>query len=1183
MRSLDTYLDLYVEALARIDPEVRYQDRSDLRLLGQTELCLAFLHLHIKSEPVRSIPSLMMGYPALLPDTADTGAGQALFTLRHLTARFGSVSAWMDALRLHREQPEHITAFDARENIVRQRRSADAQLLDVYFDTLGRHAPWTERRHTIAKPGDAKVYLDHGQTELAYKVPTVSQERQAVDRYVLPRRAKNPPIQVRFSDMLAIAAEIDAREAKADWPSDSLPPLNLKRRLKKLKTENITDFYDGETFTLNGATHLVGMLSSGKSTFVAGLVYALTLGPQKKRIAMLANDTMQAAALMARLRRHGIAATVVASWRNRETHLQSLHWQRSVSQSNWDLSQLGDLAAGFSTACPLDGHQEAPEVIAGETEVEWRHPGFREKQCHAIYQAPPSEDDPDEADADRVGERVNASSCPLWAVCPAQAQARDAVTAEVLIMTPAAFVHMRPDPWTTRKRLSFPELLQFEFDLVIVDEVDGVQKSFDDIFSPRAQIMGDSQDTYAPSIGLKSSEALRRHSGAQFRKPVNAKWQSSFFTFFRLIGTIYAILQNESRALGEFYRDTPFTAGSILYDLWRKRLDSKKDDAPFTLEEPGNAREFLEVIKVAGAINRYAKTTAIAEDEDADSQPKFEDAAYADAAAVLQDIARELIVTDFYDQLLPAVETALQDRLTVFRANSNEALPVRSNALAIILAVVTDLALAHYNWLVKTQAAVASDFQIDDGYLLGGSSGLIKDYRTLLPANPSGAAFGLFYDAPGPDHSGRMGGKLTLLSHLGVGRHLLTHMHDLLAGEGQAGPHTLMLSGTSWAGGSVTQKRPQSDKTFSCASPSYDVQVPVKAVLVQPEAELDAIKQSLFTLINSRDREGRQLRVSGASQQNRRDNLGVIASQFATRSDGLNRFERDWAEMEARVADVASDAMHDRRRALLVTNSYADAEIVAATLAAGLRRNGYEAWDVHCLVRDSDEGNGGGSGAMGEARPLPRSLVERFGDTAEHSILIAPMSVIARGHNILNGARRAAISSIYFMHRVHPRPDDLSPTIGRLNRFAEASFQNGLDFGEKAGSVGARAAQLKIRANHIVRHGLEAGRGGYKSLPVEYKAQFAWDLLTPLWQTIGRGIRGGSPVFVGFVDRSFAEQSFAGSKDTPESSVLVQCIRQLALAIDSKTNPTEHDVARLLYQPFFEALSKTRGLIYDQD
>ena len=64
MRSLDTYLDLYVEALARIDPEVRYQDRSDLRLLGQTELCLAFLHLHIKSEPVRSIPSLMMGYPA---------------------------------------------------------------------------------------------------------------------------------------------------------------------------------------------------------------------------------------------------------------------------------------------------------------------------------------------------------------------------------------------------------------------------------------------------------------------------------------------------------------------------------------------------------------------------------------------------------------------------------------------------------------------------------------------------------------------------------------------------------------------------------------------------------------------------------------------------------------------------------------------------------------------------------------------------------------------------------------------------------------------------------------------------------------------------------------------------------------------------------------------------------------
>jgi len=51
-----------------------------------------------------------------------------------------------------------------------------------------------------------------------------------------------------------------------------------------------------------------------------------------------------------------------------------------------------------------------------------------------------------------------------------------------------------------------------------------------------------------------------------------------------------------------------------------------------------------------------------------------------------------------------------------------------------------------------------------------------------------------------------------------------------------------------------------------------------------------------------------------------------------------------------------------------------------------------------------------------------------------------------------------------------------------------------------------------------VREGLDR-RTGYSDLPQHYRFQFAWDLLTPLWQTVGRGIRNDCPVFVGFVDR----------------------------------------------------------------
>jgi hypothetical protein len=210
-------------------------------------------------------------------------------------------------------------------------------------------------------------------------------------------------------------------------------------------------------------------------------------------------------------------------------------------------------------------------------------------------------------------------------------------------------------------------------------------------------------------------------------------------------------------------------------------------------------------------------------------------------------------------------------------------------------------------------------------------------------------------------------------------------------------------------------------------------------------------------------------------------------------------------------------------------------------------------------------------------------LIERFGRESEKSILVAPMQIVARGHNILNWRGTAAISAIYFLHRPHPRPDDLGPTIGRLNRFAQERFDKGVKSKPDEGFAG-RGRRVRFAATNIVRYGLEAGRFGYRSLPPEFKAQFAWDMLTPLWQTVGRGIRGGCPVFVGFVDYAFAPLSFDGAEDgdTPDSSALVQSLRQLEAAMEEADNPAEHEVARLLYKPFHDALARTEGLLHGQ-
>lgn len=1186
MRTDRAFLSAYRKALRSADPAARNLPATEDRTLGLTELCLHFLARHYPDEDISALPYLLLGYPKVMANGAGPTFLRDLTGLRHLAGPYMSASAWLDACRRHGLMPETMRCYAIDGRTPTLRRSAPEGVLAVLTAHLETPVPWITRVLQRANAGDALVRTNRGETLLAYQIPAVDPEASAATEHALPRRHRHEPITLTLAQMRATAETVDAREAQPNWPS-TLPPLRLRDRLNKLKLEGLKEgFFDGETLTLDGAVHILGMLSSGKSTLVWLIVLALTLSGEDKRIGILVTDTIQGATLIARLRMHGVDATVLSSFYNRDRHLNSIHWQQGLSSSGWSVSAVGDVAENFSVACPLDGFQRDPIVVRGSRQQP-AFPTFREKPCHRIYQrrrdAELAEDEAIDDDDDVGAER----SCPLWAQCPAQEQQRSAVTAQVIALTPQAFVHMTPDKWTAAHHLTLPELFQHTLDLMIVDEVDSVQKTLDDIFAPRSPIMGDERDVYAPAIGAKSSEALRERSGVQFRSQVNARWQANFHTFYRLIGTLYALLQNEQAHLADFYRNTPFTAGGILYEIWRRRQDVQGLARPGrSFDDPDFEEDFLEVIKVAAGISRFSLGSAVSRDETEEQADEvrqtFRNPALQAASETLQAIARDMVVSDYYEVLTEQVCGLLDGPLAAFDATGDPgnkaAMSPRGNALALLLAVVTDLVLSHYYWLVKTQPAVATDLGIDDAQLLSQASNLIRHYRTLLPSNPAGAVFGLLYDEPSEERRDTMGGKLTLINHLGVGRHLLTHLHDLLISEGQAGPHVLMLSGTSWAGGAQRQFNPKTGKPMDCASPSFDVQVPAQGVLLQPQAELDAIGRSVFELVSVRNEEGRQVRISGLREADRRRALSGVAARLSARRDNLNLIEENWLRM---AREWGEEHLRGRRRALLVTNSYADAAVVADRLLESLETHGFADWRVFGLTRDqADDAGAPDDQRLRRARPLPRSLIERFGEEPEKSILVAPMQVIARGHNILNAESRAAIASVYFLHRPHPRPDDLAAVIGRLNRYGVERFDRGMSAAPEQPDerLSQRARRMRYAATNIVRYSLYA-RGGYSGLSTEYKAQFAWDMLTPLWQTIGRGIRNGCPVHIGFIDRQFAPLSFDGATDTPDSSVLVQALRQLDVAMAS-SDPTARTLAELLYQPFRDALSKTKGLAY---
>jgi hypothetical protein len=1192
VRTDQRFVAEYRAALASTTPAANEMDREEIRALATTELCLHFVAEHLPKEDVSCVPYLMLGYPRIVENLSDADIHK-LATLRHLGTRYISVSAWLDACRQHGDLAETLRVYDIIDRRPLLRKAASPTLHRFLTESLNQKVPWVRRRLSVAGPGDAVVAVDRGQTLLSYRIPHVAAGAAPTPKkYDLSPRAHNPPILVTLEQMRSAARRVDEREAREDWPR-SLPRLKLEERFTRLQIKGLTSgFLKNGTMTLDGAVHLVGMLSSGKSTLVWALIFVLTQVDFRKRIAMLVTDTIQAATVVSRLRLHGIKASVLSSLYNRDRHLSSIHWQQGIMSNGWSLSSMGDIAQGFSVACSLDGMQPEPRIIRGSQESA-EFPSFKEKPCHRLYLKTYPQDGSIPGDLPDKNDDIDdekSHSCPLWACCPAQEQQRSAVDAEVLVMTAQAFVHMTPDKWVSEDNITIPELVQFTRDLVILDEVDGMQKAMDEIFAPRSPIMGDELSVYAPAIGSRSSEALRKRSGIQFRREVNTKWQANFHAFFRLIGVIYALLQNEESFLRPFYKNKPFTAASILYDLWRRRTGKPGAGQVTPLQDREIELEFLEVMKLASAISRFSRVSSIAEEEtesDRDEPQTFQDPQFQKAAEALQGVAREILVADYYRDVASNLEAMLGAELSIFRAaaqsndkTSQNVIAPRANALALLLAVVTELALSHYNWLIKTQPAVATAFGIDDAQLLSQANNLIRHYRTLLPWNPAGAIFGFFYDAPTPERERSMGGKLTLINHLGVGRYLIAHLHDLLAAEGQAGPHVLMLSGTSWAGGSVRRRNPKTGKPIDAASPSFDVQVPVKAVLLQPDGELTAIKKSVFSLVHVLDEHGKQVRISGSSSESeRRKTLAFIAQRLVAKRDETNLIEENWRRMEAKWG---GDDIEDRRRALLVVNSYADARVVADALLENLEAYGYSDWHVRCLIRDhGDDDMPPDAPPRRRVRELPRSLVETFGEMPEKSLLVAPMVVVARGHNILNPHSKAAISSIYFLHRPHPRPEDLAPIIGRLNRFALERFDKGLKSvpGRPNLPLSVRARRMRHAATKIVRLSLDL-RSGYAGLPAEYKAQFAWDMLTPLWQTIGRGIRNGCPVWVGFVDRQFAPGSFDGQQDTGDSSVLVQAIEQLGEAMDRRTNQVEHEVARLLYEPFHDALSQTKGLNY---
>jgi hypothetical protein len=372
------------------------------------------------------------------------------------------------------------------------------------------------------------------------------------------------------------------------------------------------------------------------------------------------------------------------------------------------------------------------------------------------------------------------------------------------------------------------------------------------------------------------------------------------------------------------------------------------------------------------------------------------------------------------------------------------------------------------------------------------------------------------------------------------------------------------MSGTSWAG----------------TSTRYHVHVPVGAILRPPAEEIQAIDQSTMSvrLIRPGGPGTAALRLSGTTPATRPNALRAMAVALTSPRE---------SRPSVLAEELESIEDEGRRRLLILVGSYREAR----DLAQELDRT--PEWHGRIATLISDDADLDPVWVpLRTPGALRRGDLERFPDRGQ-DLLIAPLLAVERGHNIVLDDGTAAIGSVLFLARPHPRPDDIGLAVQAVNDWAVRTVdaRNGvLDrCARESDSLFAAATRLRAESRKVWNHLLSRPYAWSRLHEPGERESFAWDQLVVIWQVIGRLVRGGVPARAVFVDAAFVPVT-AGiantkdTRDTADTSLLAAMREQLRPYFeDTDLDPLEVSLVKNLYSPFYQALTQLPAIALGEE
>ena len=1149
------------------DADVNIQQREVARLaqlIAEVELGLTLLMEVAPDERATSVSALLLGYR--FPVKALESQENWLLVQKarfYLVRRKGR--QWERTLAEYIKLPEIIRIFSLTDiNDVPQLipSSTYPQRLQLYRQTLSKTPPHKKRKIKLATSGYwyAKVsHKGHTTIDVPINIPEVVANVALSPQisFHSTRTAVNPSRLVTLEKLLQDAQEMDEKLAQAGYE-----PENYHQRLTgialKLYDSSIDDFQPSQLNTqikLDKLVHIVGLLNVGKSTLFDILIYHFAkLG---YRCALLVNDVV-AAVRLASLFREGLgilASPVLGS--DRLQHLEKVY--EPILATKGEEIETGATHPAwrwFSPVCPLLGLVQSVE--------KWE---FGEEPCHNLYQKQATtkkgnsqaEDDEDFENWEQ-GESEDKYTCPLYYKCPRHQLERDIATALVWVLTPASFIHTRVPPQVFAEKLTFAEAVYRECDFLFVDEADRVQVQFDEACAPDEVLVNSSGNSLLNKLGLKFATTIynsdRRSMAAEF---VSAAKRANDYAQIAT-DLILPRLHNQPK-LVEWLGQNPFTGRSLFAHIIRDILETPETEA----EKPSPQLKRAERSK-----ERQKRIEAgLPPEEERQRRKKIMQTLEGflqaplnhDKGGELSDLALTLLSAENDAKALTKVAEWLRKWLESLGIDLTEKTKFEEVTLHLHLAILVTVLNDRLGFLVDNLNALMRSRVFD---LHDTSLALVyrppRDYLPVVPSSPVGNILGFRYTR---DRSNKSGGKLEYFRYVGVGRYLLLNFPHLFAVDGWDGPHTVLISGTSYAPG----------------TPAYHIrQKPT--ILLEPATNNhtagDAgIGESDFFFSSQRNAVGKYIALSGLPPAVRKIAVNEMVKAICHSPGQATSFLTELFETLKEQEQKDPQGWGDRQRLLLITNSYEEAELVESILKP-LYRNVENLNGITTLRRDNAPGHLSGI-RRGQIRDLAQMST---------SIVVAPLMALERGHNILNENRIAAFGAAVFLSRPMPVPDDWQTTVQQLNNWA---LEKSSDF-ELYEALQKRGDALTLTnvENEFYQYAvakmleLNCRAMSFKQLTSDERSILCWTQLVSVWQIIGRLVRGGVPCIVHFLDAKFAPKSVDSELDNEVTSLLVAMIKELQLAIEPEDKqPWEKTLAKSLYGAFFNALKQTKDLRYD--